>query len=59
LAMAGTAIGLAGIFIEAHPTPAQAPCDGASAAELTDVPGLLRKIKQVDELVKDQETSRV
>ncbi|MFF4602843.1 3-deoxy-8-phosphooctulonate synthase [Streptomyces sp. NPDC001339] len=53
LARAGTAIGLAGLFVEAHPDPAHAPCDGPSATPLADVPAILRQIRQVDELVKE------
>jgi 2-dehydro-3-deoxyphosphooctonate aldolase (KDO 8-P synthase) len=54
LAMAGAALGLAGIFIEAHPAPERAPCDGASATRLADVPGLLRAVKRIDDFVKSQ-----
>ncbi|KUL37569.1 2-dehydro-3-deoxyphosphooctonate aldolase [Streptomyces sp. NRRL F-4489] len=52
LARAGTALGLAGLFIEAHPDPGRAPCDGPSATAIADLPDLLRQIKEVDELVK-------
>ena len=34
LARAGMAVGIAGLFIEAHPDPANAKCDGPSALPL-------------------------
>ncbi|MFE6688553.1 3-deoxy-8-phosphooctulonate synthase [Streptomyces sp. NPDC057743] len=52
LARAGTALGLAGLFIEAHPNPDQAPCDGPCATATADLPALLRHIKEIDDLVK-------
>ncbi|WKX69371.1 3-deoxy-8-phosphooctulonate synthase [Streptomyces sp. XD-27] len=58
LARAGVAVGLAGVFIEAHPDPTRAPCDGPSATALADVPGLLRQIKQLDDLTKAMDISR-
>ena len=51
-ARAGTAVGLAGIFLEAHPDPDKALCDGPSALPLDKVEPFLRQIKAIDDLVK-------
>ena len=52
LARAGMAVGLAGLFLEAHPDPANAKCDGPSALPLKKLESLLSQIKELDELVK-------
>jgi len=52
LARAGMAVGLAGLFIEAHPNPDQALCDGPSALPLHLLEPFLLQMKAVDDLVK-------
>jgi 2-dehydro-3-deoxyphosphooctonate aldolase (KDO 8-P synthase) len=52
LARAGMATGLAGLFLEAHPDPANAKCDGPSALPLDKLEPFLAQIKAVDDLVK-------
>ena len=52
LARAGMAVGIAGLFIEAHPDPSQAKCDGPSALPLHLVKPFLAQMKAVDDLVK-------
>jgi 2-dehydro-3-deoxyphosphooctonate aldolase (KDO 8-P synthase) len=52
LAMAGMATRLAGLFVEAHPDPNQARCDGPSALPLAQLELFLRQVKAVDEVVK-------
>jgi 2-dehydro-3-deoxyphosphooctonate aldolase (KDO 8-P synthase) len=52
LARAGMATGLAGLFIEAHPDPANAKCDGPSALPLDKLEPFLKQIKAIDDLVK-------
>ena len=52
LARAGTAIGLAGVFIETHEKPEKAPSDGASMLPLNQLSELLGKIKAIDNVVK-------
>jgi len=54
LAKAGMAIGLAGLFLEAHPDPSNARCDGPSALPLNLLEPFLNQIKGVDDLVKSQ-----
>ena len=52
LARAGMAVGLAGLFLEAHPDPDHARCDGPSALPLDKLEPFLAQIKAIDELVK-------
>ena len=52
LARAGMAVGLAGLFLEAHPEPDRALCDGPSALPLVQLEPFLRQVKAVDDLVK-------
>jgi 2-dehydro-3-deoxyphosphooctonate aldolase (KDO 8-P synthase) len=52
LARAGMAVGLAGLFLEAHPDPSKALCDGPSALPLDQLEPFLHQLKQIDELVK-------
>lgn len=53
LARAGIAVGIAGLFIEAHPDPDHARCDGPSALPLAKLMPLLTQIKILDEAVKN------
>ena len=52
LARAGVATGLAGLFLEAHPNPGQALCDGPSALPLARLEPFLTQVLAVDRLVK-------
>lgn len=52
LARAGIATGIAGLFLEAHPDPDNARCDGPSALPLSKLEPFLAQIKAVDDLVK-------
>jgi 2-dehydro-3-deoxyphosphooctonate aldolase (KDO 8-P synthase) len=52
LARAGLSQGIAGLFLEAHPEPSQAKCDGPCALRLERLEAFLRQIKAMDELVK-------
>ena len=54
LAKAGMAVGLAGLFLEAHPDPNQARCDGPSALPLDQLEPFLSHVKAIDDLVKSQ-----
>ena len=44
--------GIAGLFLEAHPDPDQALCDGPSALPLDLIKPFLMQMKAVDDLVK-------
>ncbi|TRY29335.1 3-deoxy-8-phosphooctulonate synthase [Aliiglaciecola sp. M165] len=52
LARSGMALGLGGLFIEAHPDPNSAKCDGPCALQLDKLEPYLQQMKQLDELVK-------
>jgi 2-dehydro-3-deoxyphosphooctonate aldolase (KDO 8-P synthase) len=52
LARAGMAVGLAGLFLEAHPNPDRALCDGPSALPLSKLEPFLKQLKAIDDLVK-------
>jgi len=52
LARSGMAVGLAGLFLEAHPNPDKALCDGPSALPLDQLEPFLQQVKAVDDLVK-------
>jgi 2-dehydro-3-deoxyphosphooctonate aldolase (KDO 8-P synthase) len=52
LARSGMSLGLAGLFIEAHPNPNQAKCDGPCALALDKLEPYLQQMKALDELVK-------
>ena len=52
LARAGLAVGLAGLFLEAHPDPDSAKCDGPSALPLSMLEPFLTQLKALDDLVK-------
>lgn len=52
LSRAGLSQGIAGLFLEAHPDPEQAKCDGPCALPLKTLEAYLSQMKAVDELVK-------
>jgi 2-dehydro-3-deoxyphosphooctonate aldolase (KDO 8-P synthase) len=52
LARSGMALGLAGLFLEAHPDPDKARCDGPSALPHAQLEPFLAQVKAVDDLVK-------
>jgi 2-dehydro-3-deoxyphosphooctonate aldolase (KDO 8-P synthase) len=54
LGRAGMALGLAGLFLEAHPDPSKAKCDGPSALPLELLEPFLAQMKAVDDVVKAQ-----
>ncbi len=52
LALAGISQGISSIFLESHPNPDEAKCDGPCALPLDLVEPFLQRIKAVDDLVK-------
>lgn len=52
LARSGMAIGIAGLFIESHPDPSMAKCDGPCALPLDKLGPYLTQMKALDDLVK-------
>jgi len=53
LTRAGLAQGIAGLFLEAHPDPKKAKCDGPCALPLDKLEPYLQQMKQLDELIKN------
>ena len=52
LAKSGVALGLAGIFLESHPDPSKALCDGPCALKLSELESFLMEIFELDSLIK-------
>ena len=52
LAKAATALGIAGVFFEAHPRPKQALSDGPNSLNMKQVAHMTHELVQIDELVK-------
>lgn len=52
LARAGVSQGIAGLFLETHPDPDQAKCDGPCALRLDRLEPFLAQLVQLDQLVK-------
>jgi len=55
LALAGMSQQIAGLFLEAHPEPEQALCDGPCALRLNQLEPFLKQMRAVDDLVKSFE----
>jgi 2-dehydro-3-deoxyphosphooctonate aldolase (KDO 8-P synthase) len=51
LSRAAAAMGIDGLFLEVHPDPDKAPCDGPNMIPFADLPALLRSVKAVHEAV--------
>ena len=52
-ARAAVAVGIAGVFLEVHEDPDNAPCDGPNSYRLADLPKLLEELKRIDAVVKE------
>ena len=52
LARSALGVGIAGLFLEAHPDPDKALCDGPSALPLNKLEPFLQQIKAVDDVIK-------
>lgn len=52
LARAAVAVGVAGLFMEVHPDPDKASCDGPNMLALCDLPPLLERLREFDWLAK-------
>ena len=52
LSRAAVAAGVAGVFLETHPNPDCAPCDGPNMVSFADLPQLLRELSAIDRIVK-------
>ncbi len=54
LARAAVAAKVAGIFLETHPDPDNAPCDGPNTWPIGKLKALLATLKEIDEIVKSK-----
>ncbi|MGU3495261.1 3-deoxy-8-phosphooctulonate synthase [Xanthobacteraceae bacterium A53D] len=52
LARAAVAVGVAGVFIETHEDPDNAPSDGPNTISLDDMPALIAKLQRFDSIAK-------
>lgn len=59
LARAAVAVGVAGVFIETHPDPAQAPSDGPNMVPLREFGALVRSLIDIDAVVKKRTAGSV
>lgn len=57
LARAAVAVGVAGLFIETHPDPDQAPSDGPNMVPLGEFEALLSGLMAIDRVVKRQRSA--
>ena len=59
LMLAGMSQGISGLFLESHPDPAQAKCDGPCALPLKNLESFLTQAKAMDALVKGLDTIEI
>ncbi|MEM7679788.1 MAG: 3-deoxy-8-phosphooctulonate synthase [Pseudomonadota bacterium] len=52
LASAAVAVGVAGVFMETHQDPDNAPSDGPNMVHLEDMPSVLEKLTKLDQIAK-------
>ena len=52
LTRGAVAVGVAGVFLEAHPDPRRALSDGPNSVFLKDVPALVAQVRAIDAIVK-------
>ena len=53
LSRAAVAVGVGAVFIETHEDPDNAPSDGPNMVPLKDLKNLLKKLIEIDKLVKN------
>jgi 2-dehydro-3-deoxyphosphooctonate aldolase (KDO 8-P synthase) len=54
LARAAVAVGCAGLFLEVHPQPDKALCDGPNMIDFRELEKLLKQAKRIDKVVKSK-----
>ena len=55
LMLAGMSQGIGGLFLESHPNPSQAKCDGPCALPIDKLEPFLKQAKAIDDLIKSLE----
>jgi len=58
LTRAAVAAGIDGMFMEVHPRPEEALCDGANSMPLDRVESLLRTLLKIHAVVSEEDSSR-
>ncbi len=53
LARAAMAVGIDGVFMEVHPEPQKALCDGPNSLPLEEVPSVLAVLSKIDQVVRE------
>ena len=53
--LAGMSQGIGGLFLESHPNPSQAKCDGPCALTIDKLEPFLKQAKAIDDLIKSLE----
>ncbi len=54
LMRAAAAIGVDALFMEVHPRPDEAKCDGPNSLCLSDMRGILRQVYEIDNIVRER-----
>ena len=54
LSRAAVAVGVAGIFLETHENPENAPSDGPNMIKISELSFLLEKLLEIDRIIKDK-----
>ena len=57
--LAGMSQGIGGLFLESHPNPSEAKCDGPCALPIDKLEPFLKQAKAIDGLIKSLETITV
>ena len=57
LAKAGLSQGIAGLFLEAHPNPDEAKCDGPCAIPTDTIYSVISQLSALDTFIKQQDAS--
>jgi 2-dehydro-3-deoxyphosphooctonate aldolase (KDO 8-P synthase) len=55
LARAAVAVGVAGVFMETHQDPDNAPSDGPNMVKLSELADLVKSLKDIDSLTKSSQ----
>ena len=53
LAKAAVSTGIAGVFMETHDNPDEAPSDGPNMVDIKDLESLIMKLLEIDNIVKE------
>ena len=54
LSRAAAGVGIDGLFLEVHPDPSRAPCDGPNSIALNKLEPILKRIKEIDGIIKKE-----